>query len=299
MATRTRTVPSAPIELPLGRESMAWRVNSEPTVIFGGARALLLQVAHPSIAAGVEQHSSYRRDPWGRLFGTLHIVGKMTFGTPEESRRHQDLLKKFHEGVVGVADDGTEYRALDPALLLWVWATLLDTAVDLYQRCVGPLTDGEVEQYYRESKALAVGVGVPIEDCPTDWTALQEYFAAVVHDELHVGDSARAVATAVLAPPLPFGIAGVVSIPQTIVTAGLLPPSVREQYGLTWSRHDRRRFDAFFASLRLASRITYPPARRLPASITLRLNQPLRLPALQWAGGRIVTRRLQRAGFAA
>lgn len=299
MATVTQRSAPARVELPLGRDSMAWRINSEPTVILGGARALLLQVAHPAIAAGVEQHSSYKRDPWGRLFGTLHVVGKMTFGSPEESRRHQDLLMKFHEGVVGIRDDGTKYRALDPSLLLWVWATLLDTAVEMYRLCVGALSDAEIAQYYEESKALAVGVGVPYEQCPATWADLQRYFAEVVASELHVVDSAHAVATAVLAPPFPFGIAGVAALPQTLVTAGLLPERIREQYGLSWSARDQRLFDALFSRIRLASRFTYPPARRLPASLALRLRRPLRLPALQWAGGRIITHRLQRAGFAA
>lgn len=261
-------------------------------------RALLMQVAHPSIAAGVEQHSSYKHDPWGRLFGTLHIVGKMTFGSPEESRRQQDLLERFHQGVKGETVDGTPYRALDPELLLWVWATLLDTAVDLYQRCVGPLSPTDRERYLHESKALAVGVGVPPAMLPSDWAAFEAYVGDVIADDLRVVDSARAVATAVLAPPLPFGIDGLVAVPQTIVTAGLLPPSLREQYGLAWSRADQRRFDAFFASARVASRLTVAPARRLPAEFTLRLRRPLRLPVLQWLGGRTTSARLRRAGFA-
>lgn len=297
MAKVNGTSVTTPVRFPLGRDSIAWRVNTEPVIIFGGGRALLLQVSHPSIAAGVEDHSSYKRDPWGRLFGTMHIVGKIMFGTPEESLRYQDTLMEFHKSIVGVGDDGTPYRALDPELLLWVWATLLDTAVDLYQRCVEPLTDAEIERYYQESKGLAVAVGVPAEMCPADWDALQSYFANVVKNDLRVTDGARAVATAVLAPPFPLGLDALVALPQKMVTTGLLPASLRAEYGLSWSRREQRRLDAFFRSLRVASKVTYAPIRRLPADLTVRMKKPLRLPVLQWAGGRIISRRLQRSGF--
>ena len=304
MASSTKSAPTRKrprpeqVSLPLSRKSVAWRVNTEPTVILGGGRALLLQVAHPSIATGVEQHSAYKHDPWGRLFGTLHVVMKMMFGSPEESRRHQDLLEHFHQGIVGDRDDGTAYRALDPALLLWVWATLIDTAVDLYQRCVGPLSDADRDRYYQESKGLAYAVGVPVGGCPEDWSAFEAYFEKVVAEDLRVLDAARAVALAVMAPPFPFGLDRVVSLPQKLVTAGLLPPSVREQYGFDWSPDHQRRFDAFFASARLASRLTVEPARRLPAAFTLRLRKPLHLPVLQWMVGRIISTRLASAGFA-
>lgn len=298
-SARPKSAVSEPLsELPLSRQSVAWRVNTEPTVIFGGGRALLLQVAHPSIASGVEQHSAYKHDPWGRLFGTVHVVMKMMFGSPEESRRHQDLLDEFHQGVTGVRADGTTYRALDPELLLWVWATLVDTAVDLYQRCVGPLSAADRDHYYQESKALAYAVGVPVGGCPEDWTAFEAYFTKVIAEDLRVIEPARAVALAVLAPPFPFGLDGIVALPQTLVTTGLLPPAVREQYNLEWSKGDQQRFDAFFASMRLATRLTVSPARRLPAEFAVRLRKPLRLPVLQWLGGRVTSARLSRAGFA-
>lgn len=299
MATSTKRVIPPDVPLPLGKDSLAWRINSEPTILFGGARALLLQVAHPSIAAGVEDHSSYRRDPWGRLFGTLHIVGKIMFGTPEESRRNIEMLEQFHRHITGTRDDGSTYRALDPDLILWVWATLIDTAVQVYERTVGPLSAAEREQYLHESKGLAYAVGVPVGGCPTDWAAFEAYYQHTMANELRVTEGARAVSVAVLAPPFPFGLAGVVAIPQRLVTAGLLPPSVRNDYGLSWSRRDQRLLDTFFHSVRLGSRLAVAPVRRAPAEFALRLDKPLRLPALQWLGGRIITTRLRRAGFAA
>lgn len=296
--TRKRTAAKPPVSLPLTKRSVAWRVNTEPTVILGGGRALLLQVAHPSVAAGVGHFSRYTKDPWGRLFGTLHVVMKMMFGSPEESERHQRLLDEFHQGIVGIRDDGTPYRALDPALLLWVWSTLVDTAVEMYRRCVGPLSDEDRDRYYEESKALAVGVGVPYEMCPKDWAAFQKYYRGVIDNDLRVTEPALKVAVAIMAPPFPFGLAGVASVPQRLVTTGLLPGSVREQYGLEWSPGDQWRLDAFFASVMVASRLTISPIRRLPAEFGLRLKKPLRLPVFQWLGGRVTSARVARAGFA-
>jgi uncharacterized protein (DUF2236 family) len=72
------TSPVVPDELPLGRESVFWKVNAEPGIFAGGGRALLMQVAHPGVGAGVEQHSTYASDPWGRLFRTVDIMMKPT-----------------------------------------------------------------------------------------------------------------------------------------------------------------------------------------------------------------------------
>lgn len=296
-AKQDRKIIFEEVALPLERDSMAWRIDSEPILLAGGVRALLLQVAHPSIAAGVEDHSAYKRDPWGRLFGTMHIVSKMMFGTPEESRRNIETLEVFHQSIVGTRDDGADYRALDPQLLLWVWATLIDTAVHVYELAVGPLSPTERERYMLESRGLAQGVGVPIEMCPTTWSEFVDYFNGVVATDLQVTKGAEAVAYGVLAPPLPLGLGHVASLPLRVVTAGLLPPSLREQYGLGWSNLDEYRFNAFFAAARVLSTLTPATVRRMPMKLNLRLEKPLRLPVLQNIGGRVISRRMRSAGF--
>lgn len=285
------------VALPLERDSIAWRIDSEPILLAGGVRALLLQVAHPSIAAGVEDHSAYKRDPWGRLFGTMHIVSKMMFGTPSESRQNMETLEVFHQSITGTRDDGTEYRALDPELLLWVWATLVDTAVHVYELAVGPLSPEEREQYMLESRGLAQAVGVPIEMCPNTWAHFVDYFDGVVANDLEITRGAEAVALGVLAPPLPLGLGLAASLPLRCVTAGLLPPTVREAYGLEWSGFDDYRFNAFFAAARALSMLTPATLRRMPMKLNLRLAKPLHLPVLQHVGGRIISRRMRNAGF--
>src|SRR5205085_5742513 len=110
-----------------GPGSLTWRVNREGVLLLGGGRALLLQVAHPLVAAGVAQHSNYREDPFGRLFRTLDTVTTIVFGATPDAHEAAARLRRIHERVKGVADDGTPYQATDHDLIMWVHATLVDT----------------------------------------------------------------------------------------------------------------------------------------------------------------------------
>src|ERR671935_2647144 len=126
-----------------GPGSLTWRVNGESVLLLGGGRALVLQVAHPKVAAGVAEFSDYREDPWGRLYRTLDTTLKIVFGDAPTSRAASESLRRVHERVRGVDDRGEPYRALDPELLLWVHATLIDTSLTVYERYVAPLTARE------------------------------------------------------------------------------------------------------------------------------------------------------------
>ncbi len=283
--------------LPLSRSSWAWRVNAEPTVFAGGGRALLLQVAHPGVGAGVEQFSSYASDPWGRLFRTVDIMMKLSFGTPEVSARQQRVLHAMHQRVRGTTDDGTPYSALDVDLQVWVWATLVDTALLLYERVRTPLSPSEREAYYEESKLVAYGCGVPRGACPSTWEDFASYIGAVVRDDLRVTRSARAVAATAMTPPLPGPLAPVAGLPNRLVTVGLLPPTLREQFGFDWGPRDRRQLDLWFAALRVGSHLTPSPLRHLPTEWTIGRARPLRIPWLQRHGARATAARLDAAGL--
>lgn len=289
---------AVPDQLPLSRSSIAWKVNAEPAVFLGGGRALLLQVAHPGVGAGVEQHSSYARDPWGRLFRTVDVMMKLSFASPEVSARQQRLLDKMHRRVRGVTDDGTPYDAHDTELQLWVWATLVDTALVVYERLRPALSLDEREQYYEESKLVAHGCGVPVGACPDTWATFQRYVQGVIATELRVTDSARRVAVAAMAPPLPGPLAGIARSSNTMFTVGLLPRSVRELYGFDWSRSDQRRLDRAFVLARSAAAVTPPPMRYVTTELTLRRDRPLRIPWLQRKGAELTAQRMAEAGLA-
>ena len=192
--------------------------------VHGGGRALLLQVAHPLVAAGVEQHSNYEADPWGRLYGTLDTVIKIVFGDAQRSEEAAARLRRRHDRVKGVSEDGVAYDAHDPELLLWVWATLVDTARLLYERCVRPLSDEERERYYQEQKLFAYACGVPEGACPAGHADFVAYFARTVADELRVTSGAQAVAHSLVDPPIPRPLRPLFA-PAVLVTAGLLPPA--------------------------------------------------------------------------
>jgi uncharacterized protein (DUF2236 family) len=278
--------------LPLPAGSISRRFNLEPVLFAGGARAVLLQVAHPSVAAGVAAFSDYRRDPWNRLFRTVDVMLKLTFGTPEQSARQERILAARHRRVTGVDDLGNHYHALDPELLLWVWATLVDTAADVYQRVFGRLTDGDLERYHAEQIPVAVACGAPRDVVPDTWADLRAYFQRMVDEELVITDSARDVLVATEVPPLPTPLRQVLGPFNSAVTTALLPPRIREAYGLEWNGRVAARAELFFAGAR-AGRVVPPTIRRMPSRMQLNRERPLHLRPVLGAGmgARILARR--------
>jgi uncharacterized protein (DUF2236 family) len=240
-----------------------WRVNAEPFVFLGGGRALLLQVAHPKVAAGVEQHSTYATDPWGRLFRTVDVMAKLTFARPKVSRAQADLLARMHRRVVGTTENGEPYGALDADLLLWVWATLCDTALLVYERVRPPLSPRARLRYYEEWTLVAEACGLPIDECPPTWDDFQSYVAHMVRDELHVSEAARSVARATMTPPLPWPLGRVTGNMQRLVTVGLLPREVREAYGFRWDGGRKWRLRRFFEASAVAGGAVPRPIREL------------------------------------
>jgi uncharacterized protein (DUF2236 family) len=250
-----------------GPGSLTWRVNREGVLLLGGGRALLLQVAHPLVAAGVAQHSSYREDPWGRLLRTLDTVTTIVFGTTEQSREAAERLHRVHSRVTGTADDGTPYEANDPELLMWVHATLVDTSLLVYTNYVGELTRAERERYYEEQKRLGEAFGIPLERQPDDFAAFNRYFDEVVQGgTLQMTDSLRDVAAATLRPRLPFVARPAIEY-VNLVTAALMPDWLREELGLPWGRNRARMHAAQRAVIRRLVPLLpgllreFPPAR--------------------------------------
>lgn len=281
-----------PTELPLGPGTVAYRVNTEPVPFLGGGRALLLQVAHPLVAAGVEQHSTYASDPWGRLFRTVDVMLKLAFASPEVSARQARKLAVMHERVRGVDEEGESYDALDPALLVWVWATLVDTALVCYERTFGELSDDDRARYYDESKLVAYACGVPRGACPESWDDFASYMRTMIATELRATPAGLMVARATMTPPLPRPFGALAGVPLRLVTAGLLPPSVRDAFGFSWNVARQRRLDAFFAGAGVALRLVPTNARRLPSQWLISRRRPLRLGWLQRKGAQLTAERL-------
>jgi uncharacterized protein (DUF2236 family) len=266
-----------PSQLPVGSDTLSWRIAREPVLLVGGGRALLMQVAHPLVAAGVAQHSNYRADPWSRLFSTLDTVFTMMFADAEASERAALRLRRRHEVVNGTADDGTPYNALDADLLLWVWATLVDTAVLVYDRCLSPLTADERERYLAEQRLFALACGIPADHGPRNWREFAGYVDSTTHDVLRPTRVGCEVADQIRRPALPSAMRAVVGVPLGLLTAGLLPPRLREQLGFGWSKRHARAFNAAFAAAR-AQRLVPASLRALPVTVVARREAPLKPP---------------------
>ena len=159
-----------------GPKSMMWKVNKEITVLFGGARALLMHAAHPLIAAGARQTSFYQRDPWKRLIRTLSLQNSVTFGTKEEADESANRINKLHEVINGVDDvTGNYYDALDHEQLLWVHACLQISSIYFYEKTVKKLTEEEKNQYHKENMLSAELVLVDKNLIPKTHSDLKEW----------------------------------------------------------------------------------------------------------------------------
>ena len=159
-----------------GPESMMWKVNKEITVLFGGARALLMHAAHPLIAAGARQTSFYQRDPWKRLIRTLSLQNSVTFGTIEEADDSATRINRLHEVIKGEDEiTGNIYDALDHEQLLWVHACLQLSSIYFYEKTVKKLTDQEKNQYHKENMLSAKLVLIDVEQMPKTHNGLRDW----------------------------------------------------------------------------------------------------------------------------
>jgi uncharacterized protein (DUF2236 family) len=182
-----------------GPDSVTWKVDREMVLFLGGPRSLLLQIAHPAVAAAVEEHSDFRVDPLGRLNRTLDAVFAIVFGDRDSAREAAARVVRRHGPVKGVIDEtsaspwsGRSYHAQDPELLLWVHATLVDTALLVYERVVGKLERRDAERYYEESCVVGELLGIPRSVLPKTLADFEDYFRSMVEGPtLHVGRIAR------------------------------------------------------------------------------------------------------------
>jgi len=230
-----------------GPDSEAWALSRESMLLLGaGPRALLLQIAHPAVAAGVDEHSDFRSDPWSRLAATLTSYLRIVYGSTPIARAEIRRLNALHTSVVGAG-----YNARDPELSLWVHATLVDSTLVANERWIAPLTAERRERAYQETRPVGRAFGVPDGLLPPDLAAFEAYVASMLAPDgpVHPGALACDLATVVLHPPLapllPVAAPLLARIPPEAYSwtlwpsIGLLPPAVREAYGLPWGPGQR------------------------------------------------------------
>jgi uncharacterized protein (DUF2236 family) len=210
-------------------------VNRENILLLGGGRALLMQLAHPKVAAGVDEHSDFRAHPIRRLRRTIRMTMAIVFGDRDTALAAARGVNQVHAKV-----QGPGYRALDPDLLLWVYATLADTALVTYETFVKPLLPREREEFHQEFKLLGELLGIPPDRFPDTVGDFDHYLEQMVSDgPVRVDARARELAEQVMRPPTRV-LPSPVMIPLNVITTGLLTPPLREQYGLPWGPGQRR-----------------------------------------------------------
>ena len=249
-----------------GPQSMMWKVNKEITVLFGGARALLMHAAHPLIAAGARQTSFYQRDPWKRLIRTLSLQNSVTFGTKEEADDSAHRINKLHEVINGEDEiTGGYYDALDHEQLLWVHACLQISSIYFYEKTVKKLTDDEKNQYHEENSIAAEMVLVDRKIMPKTHEDLKNWVIEKSRekDYLVLTDVAIDVADIINGGPVPRHIKPI--WPFIAFTAFYtLPPEFKDIYGIKETKFKTAllNFNLYFLKY---SRPFLPPFFRLIA----------------------------------
>lgn len=265
-----------------GPGSVSWKINREMIVVAGWGRAILLQLAHPAVAAGVHHHSSFRgslRSSFRRLHATVGAMLSLTFGDAEQMVTTAARINAIHDRVRGCVQPAVAHRragsermsrgqycAHDPHLQRWVQATLLESIPRAYESFVGPLSVRERDQYCAEAAIMEPLLGMPAGWLPRDSAQLEAYMRGMLAGgNLVVDDTSRALARAVLYPPRWYAAWPAFRAMQ-LLTVGSLPPSIRDAYGFEWRARDERALARWTALIRTTLRHLPPLAREWPVA---------------------------------
>ncbi len=252
-------------------QSLTWQINRHPIILLGGLRALLMQVAHPLVAQGVAEHSSFQKMPLKRLFRTLDLMLTVTFGDLLQAQQAVDAIGQAHLKVKGVLPQtagpykqGQAYHAEMLPLKVWVLATLVDTSMRMYDLFVQPLGLGQRKQYYYESFAMSRMLGIPDEAWPCDYDAFEKYMREMEqHGIMAKGTTAKQLGRDIMYPPI-AGLPQFLVSPLRMLTLGFLPESLRKDFGFEWRNRNAKIHAAWVIGLRLFYRLWPPVLKTLP-----------------------------------
>jgi len=222
-----------------GPESVSWKVNRESALFLGAGRAALLQLAHPWVATALDQHSNLLNDPLARFHNTFRVVFTMIFGTLDQALAASRHLYHLHTRIQGELPEsvaayarGSHYEANEVNALVWVYATLIESALIAYDTVLPPLSFAERETYYSESKTLAALFGIPAEALPADWTSFEAWMRDLLaSDALGVNALSRGMANSIL-----HGRGSWFPVPNwyRALTAASMPERFRGEFSLVY-----------------------------------------------------------------
>ncbi|HTQ68820.1 MAG TPA: oxygenase MpaB family protein [Solirubrobacteraceae bacterium] len=251
-----------------GSATITWRRAGDVRVLLAAGYALLLQVSHPTVGAGVTEHSRFRTDPWGRLLRTLDYSCTMVYAGAGRAAEMGARLREFHKQIRGVRPDGVPYHALEPQAYAWVHATLAAGILRAHERFAFRLTDTDREHLWSEWRTLGRLLGIRPRDLPPTWPGFRVYFEGTVEETLQRTEAVEEVLEA-LADPLPPDVplalrplwplvARQLGHVVGLATAGLLPPILRERFGIPWGHARELELQAISRALRLATPLMPP-----------------------------------------
>jgi uncharacterized protein (DUF2236 family) len=243
--------------------TITWRRAGDARVLIAAGYALLLQVAHPTVGAGVSEHSQFQRDPWGRLLRTLDYTCTMVYGGPQAAGEMGRRIHSLHRQIRGTRPDGKPYEALEPVAYAWVHATLAEAIVCAHERFGRPFTDEQREQLWAEWRSLGPLLGIRSRDLPADWPRFRDYVDEMVDGALEHTPAVDEVLQA-LARPAPPALPGLFRPTWSVArqplghlleltTVGLLPPVLRRRFALPWTRANDLELRVLATALRQAT----------------------------------------------
>ena len=216
-------------------ESILRRIHGERVLLAGGQRSLVMQLAHPLVAAAVADHSDFPANALERLNRTLDLTLALVHGPSRKADEAAAHIRSVHRRVTGVAEAGGRtrpYRAGDPQLLLWVHATVVDTTMLVYRHFVRPLSAHEQRTYYEAMKEPARLLGVPDHVLPPDVSSFHRYMREMVGgSELQATDAGKSLVASVLRPPVRMSLRPATETAR-LVSLALLPERIRDLFGL-------------------------------------------------------------------
>lgn len=257
--------------------SALYRRFGDGRAMLFGPHALLLQVAHPVVSAGVVEHSVFREQAWRRLTETVLSTSAWAYGGEEGARLEAARLRAMHTHIAGTLPDGARYTSLAPSPWTWVYATLIKSSIDAQQYFGRPIPRVDLDELYHQARELGLLLGIRAQDLPSTWDGFVAYVDTMIDEQLQRTEGAEQVIDFlrhITRPrPLRFLVPTVlwrvliapVSWLALLVTAGTLPPGLRDRLGLPWSPGRQRLLGAFRGAVRAGYLLTPPRLRYLPA----------------------------------
>jgi uncharacterized protein (DUF2236 family) len=251
--------------------SPVWRAFNDARSLSSAGYATLLQVCHPTVGAGVHDYSSFTIDPWGRLLRTLDYVNGTIYGGPEMAGEIGRRVRAIHTTIKGHRHDGPRYHALEPEAFAWVHATLAASIVESHRRLIRPLTTAEKTALWEQWLDVGRLIGVRTRDLPPTWAGFEAYFHHMVEEELTWTPAVPEVLAIYDIPPpgrlrsLPPFAWQALSFPVSrqlrLMTTGMVPRTLRQRLGLSWSRADAVAFEVACTASRASGPLQPPQLR--------------------------------------